>query len=342
MNVLREVLQVPIGQFGDGVVDPQRITVATIQTTARAENLKFSKESPDDVPVWRDDASEELTQTDRERIVETLQKCQVAIFDECHHLPADTFYQIAMNLKNAYYRYGLSATPWRSDRSDLLIEAALGPKLCVVTSSDLIKKGFLVPPKITMYEVLPTQKKIPNKYPTVYKSELVEHIERNRLIADVAGHLSGQGKTVLILVSQINHGQNLEGMIPGSTFIHGQNSSDVRQVALERLRDRSNHVLIATTLADEGLDLPSLDALILAGGGRSETRALQRIGRVLRPHPGKKSAIVVDFYDQTKYLEEHSKHRFEIYQTEPAFEVEIRPPRDRGPVQSRQKILAEN
>jgi superfamily II DNA or RNA helicase len=118
----------------------------------------------------------------------------------------------------------------------------------------------------------------------------------------------------------------------------------VRNKALESLRDKSNPVLIATSLADEGLDLPSLDVLILAGAGKSETRALQRIGRVIRPHPGKKRATIVDFWDQCLYLEQHSRQRFEIYQTEPAFEVEIRPPRIEGPGDQghRQKILAED
>jgi superfamily II DNA or RNA helicase len=247
-----------------------------------------------------------------------------------------------MKLDRAYYRYGLSATPWRSDRSDLMIEAALGEKLCVVSSTDLIEKRYLVPPKITMYEVLPTRKQLPRKYATVYKSEVVEHIERNRIIAEVAEHMSGKGKTVLILVNQVKHGKNLEAAIENATFIHGKDSSAVRNEALERLRERSDRVLIATTLADEGLDLPSLDVLILAGAGKSETRALQRVGRVLRPYKGKKQAIVVDFYDQTLYLEEHSKHRFEIYQTEPAFEVDIRPPRKPGKSRPRQRILAEN
>jgi len=342
INALGEVLAVPIGQIGDGVVDVQRVTVATIQTAARSFHIKLEKTAPDDVPVWMDEASERLGLSDMEAVSLALQECELAIFDECHHVPAETFYEIAMKLDNAYYRYGLSATPWRSDRADLMIEAALGEKLCVVTSSDLIAKGYLVPPKITMYEVLPTRKRLPRKYATVYKSEVVEHIERNRLIAEVAKHMRDRNKTVLILVNQIRHGKNLEAMIEGATFIHGKDSSAVRNEALEKLRDRSSAVLIATTLADEGLDLPSLDVLILAGAGRSETRALQRVGRVLRPYPGKKQALVVDFYDQTLYLEEHSKHRFEIYQTEPAFEVDIRPPRKTGKTYSRQRILAEN
>ena len=62
-----------------------------------------------------------------------------------------------------------------------------------------------------------------------------------------------------------------------------------------------------------------LDALILAGSGKSSTRALQRIGRTLRPYEGKTNAIVIDFYDDCTYLRDHSKRRRSIYETEPRF-----------------------
>jgi superfamily II DNA or RNA helicase len=338
----RSILGDPIGQVGDGTVRVEKITVATIQTAARALDVKIKKEPGDEIPIWSDDASERLSVSDWEIVQNALRDCAVVVFDECHHLPAESFYEIAMKLQDAYYRYGLSATPWRSDRSDLMIEAALGPKLCIVSSTELIKRGYLVPPKITMYEVFPTSRKLVRNYTRVYQSEIVENLERNRLIAEVAEHSAQRGKSVLILVNQVKHGRILDGMIDGAVFIHGRDSSEVRNEAIEQLRQKQNQILIATTLADEGLDLPSLDVLILAGAGKSETRALQRVGRALRPYPNKKSATIVDFWDQSLYLEGHSRQRFEIYETEPAFEVDIRPPRTAGKVFPRQKTLAEH
>jgi len=92
---------------------------------------------------------------------------------------------------------------------------------------------------------------------------------------------------------------------------------------LDALRDGSQKVVIATTLADEGLDIPGLDVLILAGGGKSETRALQRIGRALRKTEEKTGAIVVDFLDEARFLEDHSQRRLEIYRTEALFDIRI-------------------
>lgn len=71
----------------------------------------------------------------------------------------------------------------------------------------------------------------------------------------------------------------------------------------------------------EGLDVPILDCLILAGGGRSSTRAFQRIGRVLRLYEGKERAIAFDFEDYTPMLRRHSKIRKKLYLQEPKWEI---------------------
>ena len=56
-------------------------------------------------------------------------------------------------------------------------------------------------------------------------------------------------------------------------------------------------MLVATQLADEGLDMPSLDALILAVPQRNPGRLEQRVGRVSRSAPGKAAADVYDLVD---------------------------------------------
>lgn len=80
-------------------------------------------------------------------------------------------------------------------------------------------------------------------------------------------------------------------------------------------------VLCHNSLADEGLNIPALDALILAGGGKSPTRLKQRIGRVLRLSPGKKEAFVVDFKDNVRYLLGHYKERRKMCESEEQFKI---------------------
>jgi len=104
-------------------------------------------------------------------------------------------------------------------------------------------------------------------------------------------------------------------------FIYSKVNKMVRKKYLQQIRDRELDVIIGTSLADEGLDLPALDALILAGAGKSQTRMIQRIGRVLRTFPGKTEAIVVDFRDPFRYMTKHYKIRRKMCESEPEFEI---------------------
>ena len=140
--------------------------------------------------------------------------------------------------------------------------------------------------------------------------------------------MSNDGRSVLILCKQIAHGKILEKLIPGSKFLHGTHSAKKRKAHLDLMRSGDASVTIASTIFDEGVDCKPLDGLILAGSGKSSTRALQRIGRVLRPYtyPNgrvKSQAMVVDFMDECKYMRDHSKRRLQIYKTEPEFDVEM-------------------
>jgi len=93
------------------------------------------------------------------------------------------------------------------------------------------------------------------------------------------------------------------------------------------MRTNECEITISTSIFDEGINVKSLDTLVLAGSGKSSTRALQRIGRILRPYLDtegnnlKKDAIVIDFYDDCKYLRSHSNKRKKIYKTEDEFEI---------------------
>lgn len=59
----------------------------------------------------------------------------------------------------------------------------------------------------------------------------------------------------------------------------------------------------------------------MAGGGKSSTRALQRVGRITRPWSGKKYGIVIDVIDHIRYFYDHAVARRKIYSTEPKWVI---------------------
>ena len=122
---------------------------------------------------------------------------------------------------------------------------------------------------------------------------------RNSKIVSLATSAMEAGESVLLLVGSIEHGELLAARIPGAVMCHSKMGAKKRREAIERTRMGENKVLVATSLADEGLDVPIFSCLVLAAGGRSAAKLEQRAGRVLRPHESKRNGGVIhDFLDR--------------------------------------------
>jgi superfamily II DNA or RNA helicase len=60
---------------------------------------------------------------------------------------------------------------------------------------------------------------------------------------------------------------------------------------LDRFRAGESSVLVSSQVLDEGFDVPDAEVAIVVGGTASQRRHAQRIGRVLRPRPGKYARV---------------------------------------------------
>jgi len=295
-----------IGMLGAGIVDLQCVTVATTRSMAKILNTKYYKFEYEDLS---DDTFEPIG-----NFQSWLSKIGLLIVDECHMVAADTAYNIATNL-NCKIKVGMSASPWRDDNADIKIEAALGPIVYRVGVETLVDEGFLVPPMFRIVNTKPNAEAVGQPYDSwakAYRAVVVDNKYRNELVVKTANDLVDQGRIVLLLVKQLKHGEKLRKMIPKSVFIAGSSPAEIqafhqsgdRERILNELRRGDVRCVIATSVADMGVDVPALDALVLAGGGKSSTRHLQRIGRVCRPFEDKKYGVVVDFDDSWAHIKE--------------------------------------
>jgi superfamily II DNA or RNA helicase len=108
-----------------------------------------------------------------------------------------------------------------------------------------------------------------------------------------------RGETVIVLVGAIEHGELLaEDIGPGAACIHSKLPAKRRRELTQALKDGTLKCAVATSLLDEGADFPRASVLILAAGGRSATKTIQRAGRVMRPYEGKTCGVVYDFADR--------------------------------------------
>jgi superfamily II DNA or RNA helicase len=136
---------------------------------------------------------------------------------------------------------------------------------------------------------------------------------RNGVAIMLANASSATGPT-LVLVPRVTLGEMYASKIEGSILVYSKMPKKARREAMEEFKAGNVRTMIATSLADEGLDLPNVETLIMVSGGRSAQKTIQRASRALRRAPGKDTAFIHDFKDTFHPLAQaHSKKRVRCY-----------------------------
>lgn len=316
---------VKIGKIGAGECDIQPITIATVQSCERALVGSYTKNTYDD---FNSEDKTKLSEIQRKQVIDLVRQAQFIFYDECQHCSADTIQTILNNSFSARYRFGGSASPWRDDGLDILIEASFGRRFCDISASYLIEKGWLLQPIITFNHF--DQNLGPAEtWAAHYSKYIVNNDVRNRWIANRALFHMEKSRPVIILVKHVPHAENIAELMNNKCEILTSSGDPAktpknRKKYLDQMRNRELMCIIATSLLDEGVDVPSASVGIFAGGGKSSTRELQRIGRFIRKDPNdpnKDCAYIEEFYDHTRWLSHHTKARLKILQTEPSFQI---------------------
>jgi len=312
-EVLKEVTTMKVGVIGDGIWDPQRITVASVGTLAR--KIK------------------------EEKIQDFLNLIQYFISDETHHLAATTWKKVAMGCKNAIVRHGFSGTCFRTDSKDILLLATTGPIKHKITATELIKKGYLSRPYIDL--IYMDNPLLDADWSTAKEKLIVNNHDRNLIGVKYIKHYYEKNKQVLVITDRIRHPKMIQEMLVRDEhlpwkdvrYMSGQKDTSQRQQALLDFRNRKLPILIGTSIYDEGVDLPSADVGVNFAGGDSEIKTIQRLGRILRKTRGMYDVDIdpqkpqkvryLDFIDKGSiYTERHSHHRAQVYEAEEGFRVE--------------------
>jgi superfamily II DNA or RNA helicase len=240
---------------------------------------------------------------------------KTGVVHNCHRASSVIYQEVLKQSVQAYYRMAVSGTMKRQDNSEILIQATFGRKLIDISPSELIRRGVIVRPYVFMVGNPESQNEEFSTFDQIRKNYVVQSETRNRLLTSIAARVKEYG-AVLMLVGIISHGEALEKMIPGSMFICSKTPEKKKKQALEDLMSGELPILIATSIADEGLNLPDLRVLFICDGGKAENRLYQRIGRVSRKFENKNFAIVIDIKDKNKKLAEHAQQREMIYLNE--------------------------
>mgnify|MGYP003115626908 CR=1 FL=1 len=223
----------------------------------------------------------------------------LCIVDEAHHVPASTFSAVMFGMP-ARARLALTATPDRPDGLSDIMYWHFGAAVKQIHTTDLIKSGNVLAPVVQFYA---TQWSPQNQKADWQKwiKEMVSDDGRNERIEQLVKRFVTEGRQVLVLSDRVKHCQELAERMANqgvsSATLVGAMSKKQRREVLELADAREIKAVFATTVADEGLDLPGLDTLILTTPTKSMGRIQQRIGRIMRRADNKKTPLVIDCVD---------------------------------------------
>ncbi len=270
---VRDVLGMQAGTIGEGVVAEAPITIGLVQTLDRWE---------------------------AERVASLGRRFGLLIVDEAHHGPASTYLRL-LGLLPCRWRIGLTATPERDDGLTPMLEWCFGPVLYRVEQRELIDLGYLVAPEyVQIRSDFKWDGDATNNFAGLV-TDVCQDECRNRLIVQTAVQELSSGGTLLILSTRKEHCADLAAALTKEGVTAEVLTSDTpakkRAGVLDGLRDGSVRCACATQLADEGLDVPRLSAVLLVAPTRAANRTIQRIGRTMRPAPGKDVPRVYDIVD---------------------------------------------
>tara|TARA_B100001250_G_C19807790_1_gene794211 strand:+ start:1416 stop:2741 length:1326 start_codon:yes stop_codon:yes gene_type:complete len=217
----------------------------------------------------------------------------LTIIDEVHHVCTKSFSRFLLKY-NTKYLLGLSATIERKDGLTHVLHWFLGD---VLYKQERVNKTDVTIVKVSIKDESYATEKFPvNRMGKPNFPEAINKITelqfRNDVILQIVTNCLCEQRRILILTDRRAHCEHLCHTmtdIKCGLYLGGMKQADLE-------KSEQCDVLVGTyALANEGLDIPILDTLILA---TPKSDVIQSVGRILRETKDKKnSPIVYDLVD---------------------------------------------
>lgn len=258
-----------------------------------------------------------------------LQEVKMICADESHRDSSRTLVQIFLELlQNATYRFFFSATQFRNDGLDLVLEGITGPVVYTYDLKQGVSEGYLAKPIFTIFSLESEIKYDSKDIHNLTRKHLYYNPKVNKLVGNLANKFYGElNKNVLILVDEIEQFSHiLPHLKYNCKFAFGSlTKSNKKYIPLEYQKDdvfdlvedfNNNKIpiLIGTSCISEGTDLQPVGVIINLQGGISDIGVPQSVGRGTRLVEGKVDFHFIDFdIYNVNSLHRHAKLRASIY-----------------------------
>ncbi len=240
----------------------------------------------------------------------------LVIYDECHHLGAETFSKALLKTCSKY-SLGLSATPKRLDGLSKVFEYYLGD----IVFSIKKREEENVSVKVIEYnddnesyseEVLNFRNK-PNSPKMI--NNICEYLPRTNKILNEIEKCLDEGRKILVLSDRRKHLEDIFGLIPKiqndkyscGYYLGGMKEKDLKET-------ETKDVILGTfSMASEGFDCKyPLDTIILAS---PKSNIEQAVGRILRQEAKDRKFVplIIDIVDNFSLFAKQKTKRVNFY-----------------------------
>ena len=236
------------------------------------------------------------------------------IIDECHRIPSKVFSRALLKI-NCNYMLGLSATPNRKDGLTKILKWYIGDIIYSVKSSEkniVLVKRYVLDSNDENYNKEIFNFRGQAQMPTMLNN-IANYHKRTKLIMNcVIKEIKDNDNRQILVLS--DRKQQLEDMFK-IAIDNGLNSVGyyIGGLKKEKLKENESCKLLLGTfpMANEGLDIPSLNGLVLA---TPKSDIIQSIGRICRVKHNNIQPLIIDIVDNFSIFERQSKKRLSVYQ----------------------------
>ncbi len=246
---------------------------ATIQTISKQENLnKFASEEFDYI-----------------------------LIDEVHKAGAESYRRV-IDYFNPNFLLGMTATPERTDGFNIyeLFDYNIAYEIRL---QEALNEDMLCPFHyfgVTDYEYEGKLMEETNNLSKLANEERVDHVMEK---VEYYGH-SGEKVRGLIFCGRKDEADELSELLNYKGYrtvaLTGDDDQNVRQRTVEQLENGELDYILTVDIFNEGVDIPSINQVVMLRQTQSSIIFIQQLGRGLRKHDSKEFVTVVDFIGNYK------------------------------------------
>lgn len=230
------------------------------------------------------------------------------IIDECHLVnPKGGMYHDFIHAIEGCKVLGLTATPYRltNDMSGAMLKFLTRTRprifsdvLYTVQNDVLFNNGYLAKLEYFTFDVIDRKMLELNKSGTDFSDTSIKNYYRKidfpKVTAYWANRILAKRKNLLVFSTLIDDAMKAAHLIPGAVVLTGSTPKLDRERILADFKANRIKCLLNVGVLTTGFDYPELEAVLIARSTMSLALYYQIIGRVMRPHPNKDTAWVVD------------------------------------------------